>query len=64
MNQKTYISSDFLFNRPEAKERLESFGDDVVAVDLNWASVPEKKDGANNLINAQASIRNRFSLGR
>ena len=64
MNHKTYVSSDFLFNHPEAKERFESFGDDVVAVDLNWAAVPEKKDGADNLINAQASIRSRFSLGR
>lgn len=65
MNQKTYISSDFLFNHSEAKERFEAFGDtDVVAVDLNWGSVPEQKDGADNLINAQASIRSRFSLGR
>ena len=61
---KTYISSDFLFNHPDAKQRFEEFGDDVVAVDANWASVPETKDGADNLKNAQASIRNRFSLGR
>lgn len=64
MSSKTYISSDFLFNRPEAKDRFEMFGDDVVPVDINWASVPEQKDGKDNIINAQASIRNRFSLGR
>jgi hypothetical protein len=61
---KVYISSDYLFNRPEKKAKFEEFGEDVVAVDANWASVPEQKDGKDNLINAQASIRSRFSLGR
>lgn len=53
-----------MFNKPEKKVMFESFGEDVVPVDLNWASVPEKKDGENNLEDAQDSIRRRFSLGR
>lgn len=61
---KVYISSDYLFNRPEKKAQFEGSSDDVVAVDANWASVPEQKTGADNLENAQASIRSRFSLGR
>lgn len=61
---KTYISSDYLFNRPEKKAQFEEWGDGVIPVDLNWASVPEKKDGADNLKDAQETIRRRFSLGR
>lgn len=61
---KTYISSDYLFNNPDKKAQFEQFGDGVVPVDLNWASVPEQKAGADNLINAQETIRRRFSLGK
>jgi hypothetical protein len=64
MSRKLYISSDYIFNRPEKKDTFEAFGEEVVPVDFNWAFVPEKKNGEDNLKNAQETIRSRFSLGK
>lgn len=64
MKHRIFVESDKFFNNPEVKEDY-SFGDSVIVpTDINSAAVPETKDGADNLINAQASIRRRFSLGR
>lgn len=63
MNHKVFVESDKFFNKPELKTDMAFLGD-VVPVDINCASVPETKSGADNLKNAQASIRKRFSLGR
>lgn len=40
----------------------EEYGDEVVPVDLNWASVPKRKNDPSNLKNAQTSLQRRFSL--
>lgn len=64
MNHKTFVESDKFFNKPELKADMSWPGEDVIPTDINSAFVPETKDGAQNLENAQASIRKRFSLGR
>lgn len=63
MNNRTYVSSDYAFNNPKRMARWEEYGDEVVPVDLNWASVPKSKNASDNFTNMQTSLRRRFSLG-
>lgn len=59
-----FIDSDKYFNHPEKFEDYELLGDHIIPVDINEAAVPRDKDDRNNIVDAQASIRKRFDLGR
>ena len=57
---KLFVSSDYLFNRPEKMDDFKAMGADIVPVDMNGAYVPSEKEGAKHFENAQCTMKRWF----